>query len=239
MLTIVCATTANYELSKLALDTTQKAFKKAKLLTFSDKPIHPNAEFIKIPKFANAIEYNKFMLSDISKYISTSHFLVVQYDGFVVNKSNWCKSFLNYDYIGAPWTPKSGKHTVGNGGFSLRSLRLQRAIEKEKLRLLENFKNGLAEDRVICDYNKLLLESKYGIRFAPYKVAERFSYEKVKTSKSTFGFHGYWNVPIFFDEKFTFNYLEKFENISRLQKEKLLISSKKMNYKTCINYLST
>jgi hypothetical protein len=75
------------------------------------------------------------MLSDLFKYIETTHLLNIQWDGFVVRPSAWDPEFLKYDYIGAPWKVHPHHHwppfpdvtennRVGNGGFSLRSKKL-------------------------------------------------------------------------------------------------------------------
>lgn len=77
-------------------------------------------------------EYSRFVLQDLHTYIETSHVLIVQADGFVLNPGLWNPGWLDYDYVGAPWpeTLRVGKYViplanrVGNGGFSLRSRRL-------------------------------------------------------------------------------------------------------------------
>ena len=73
--------------------------------------------------------YSKFVLQDLNRYVNTSHCLLIQADGFVLNPSRWQNQFLEYDYIGAPWPEKltlrpskkildMKKNQVGNGGFS-------------------------------------------------------------------------------------------------------------------------
>ena len=231
MITIFCATTANYELSNFAIEKTINNLPMdSKVVTFSDRPIHKKEKLIKIPKFKDAIDYNRFMLSKFSNYIDTTHFLVVQYDGFAVNKDNWDDSFLEYDYIGAPWIHKSGPVRVGNGGFSLRSIKLQKAIEKEGLGLLGNKKFGGQEDRIICDYNKQLLEEKYNIKFAPLGIAQKFSYEKGKPNFNTLGFHGFWNVPYFLEDTDLKYYTYRLNDESGLKKKRIKNNMLKKHY---------
>ena len=40
------------------------------------------------------------------KYIKTSHVLIVQWDGYIINSKKWDSRFLNFDYIGAPFIPR-------------------------------------------------------------------------------------------------------------------------------------
>ena len=143
----------------------------------------------KIPKISSIEEYSIFMVRDLANYFSKDFVLVAQWDGFVWHPELWDDEFLKYDYIGAPWYPdqlKPGvpKHfTVGNGGFSLRSKRLQEFLR-------DNFDNLLwhkAEDVVISQFNRNYLESN-GFKFAPSEVAEKFSIENGPLKKA-FGVH--------------------------------------------------
>ena len=90
-------------------------------------------------------EYNYFVIYELYKYIKTTHILLVQWDGFVINHKKWLNSFLDNDYIGAPFITRSkdfnycrnsngGFYSVGNGGFSIRSLKLLEAAKKYNLK---------------------------------------------------------------------------------------------------------
>jgi hypothetical protein len=77
--------------------------------------------------------------------------LVAQWDGFVWQHRMWDPAFLDYDYIGAPWPAhltrgeQHRNHRVGNGGFSLRSRKLQQFLaEDPRVEVTDN------EDVVIC-----------------------------------------------------------------------------------------
>jgi hypothetical protein len=152
--------------------------------------------------------------------VTTEFNLIVQSDGFAVNGSAWDDRFWNYDYIGAPWTwmwgggpPWSGP-IVGNGGFSLRSRRLYAALldldVKWNLRdwLLDerldrreyyatNYQGGkfLSEDLIISLWYRDILEARYGIKFCPPELANKFSVETLSPFTQpwlgrSFGFHG-------------------------------------------------
>src|SRR5262249_8179811 len=66
-----------------------------------------------IPDIPSHEEYSKFVIKDLNKYVQTSHVLIMQHDGFVLNYRAWDERFLDYDYIGAPWCYTDGL-SVGN-----------------------------------------------------------------------------------------------------------------------------
>jgi hypothetical protein len=146
--------------------------------------------------------YNFFMVNRLADHIKTDYVLTVQNDGFIINPSAWSDNNYNYDYIGAPWYNPVGKDDlrVGNGGFSLRSKKLIEAC-KEISKHLDSKLIG-NEDMFICQYSKEVLENTYGIKFAPVKLAAKFSVEWHTCPEQnhiipddfetfdTFGFHG-------------------------------------------------
>ncbi len=162
---------------------------------------YPNIEYLPIsPMDVNG--YNRLIIEDLHKYFDTSHCLIIQSDSFVVNFELWNEQFLNFDYIGAPWSNKvrinpnlelnMEKNPVGNGGFSLRSRKLVETTSKIKFELLKF--PIKSEDVIICHYlyEKMLDND---IRFAPPKLAAQFSIENEnnlyeQNLNSVFGFHG-------------------------------------------------
>lgn len=135
-----------------------------------------------MPVDYNQIIFNEFALS------STQDFnLVIQWDGYPCNLEAWTDEFLKYDYIGAvwPWTAEK----VGNGGFSLRSRKLL-----DSLRAMDTAQcMHLPEDYVICIHLRSVLETQFGIQFAPPQLADQFSIELNSSSQwlgKSFGFHG-------------------------------------------------
>ena len=134
--------------------------------------------------------YSKFCISEMAKYIDTSHALIIQADGYIQNPSAWTDEWLAYDYIGASWWFKDGKN-VGNGGFSLRSKKLLDILATLDLEQYH------PEDEVICRQLRKWLEDNHDIKFAPTDVADRFSIEAYgvpapdNTYSGQFGFHGY------------------------------------------------
>jgi hypothetical protein len=127
------------------------------------------------------------MLKDLAPHVETSHALVVQWDGYVLNPEAWTGEFLRCDYIGAPWPWAPEGSRVGNGGFSLRSRRLLDALADPHVVLEGN------EDETIGVRRRAWLEAHHGIRYADEALANRFSFEVGYPVGRPFGFHGLYN----------------------------------------------
>ena len=162
-------------------------FKKIVLVTNLSIPYdYPtNIELVQAPEIKTTKDYSDYLLSDLSSLIEGTHVLVIQWDSFIVNPELWDTNYLNYDYIGAPW-PHHPQTPVGNGGFSLRSMQLIKALQDHRIT------KSHPEDQSICIDNKFLLEQEYGVKFAPSELASQFSIER-GSWKDSFGFHGFFN----------------------------------------------
>lgn len=121
---------------------------------------------------------------EVPKCVKTSHMLLIQWDGWVLDGKRWTDEFLSYDYIGAPW-PWHPNKRIGNGGFSLRSTRLMRS--------LSSFDIIGPEDDCLCRRYRPYLEA-HSFSWAPEDLAARFSFEH-GPKEPTFGFHGAFNLP--------------------------------------------
>jgi hypothetical protein len=145
--------------------------------------------------------WNEFVLKSLGDFITTEHYLYVDYDGFVIYPQAWSDKFLEYDYVGAPFwypthvftsavdqqvkdKPKDKINLVGNGGFTLRSKSFAKVAKTcPDIRYTP-------EDVYSCFNNYDYFVSK-GIRFAPFDLASRFSYNQLHTKTNVFGFHGH------------------------------------------------
>lgn len=164
-------------------------FGACKFLTDSDlDPGHPEILLVQIEKIGSIEDYSKFILVDLAVHIETSHCLIVQWDGFVLDATQWTPEFLACDYVGARWPQFDDGHDVGNGGFSLRSRRMMDACRHPE------FRHGDPEDLAICRTNRAWLERR-GLVFASPDLADRFSTERVGHITASFGFHGIFNMP--------------------------------------------
>ena len=171
----------------LAISQAGLRFAEALLLTSREPPPDLCATLRKIDAIASRHAYSRFMVDDLHRHIATSHVLCVQWDGYVLDPARWDPEFLEYDYIGAPWPHFSDAMRVGNGGFSLRSQRLLEACATLEI-------GGEAEDVAICRTHRRELEQRFGLRFAPEDVAQRFAFERAEPHGDEFGFHGAFNM---------------------------------------------
>jgi hypothetical protein len=197
---VIIDTYSNKKLPTLAIEKILECNRIGKIYTFSDAPYFDGAEFVRIPKITSIKEYEKQVLGGMLDVVKED-FLIIQWDGFVLQPSKWNEEFENYDYIGAPHTYDSNSFQVGNGGFSYRSLKLINAIAE--VQSSEGIpKVDLPEDILICQKYRIALEKK-GIQFAPVELASQFSFQQEGLPVdfgSLFGFHSPWNFPRFFTE---------------------------------------
>jgi len=145
-------------------------------------------DWVAIPELTTRTDYSTWLLRELWRHVPTTHALIIQHDGFVLNGEAWNPAWLEYDYIGAPWSQFEDGNRVGNGGFSLRSWNLLYHADG----LVQPGMRIDAEDCFICrdHYHDLLA---CGIRFAPVNVAMQFSVEGIinhpKVWAGQFGFH--------------------------------------------------
>jgi hypothetical protein len=156
------------------------------------------------------LEYNQFIVSDLTKYINTDYCILIQTDGFILNSSLWTDEFLKYDYIGHVWdfinlpyhlpgvdpevVARKGAENlnrVGNGGFSFRSKKLLDATATIPVKCEKG------EDAFICNDQFDYLTDK-GIVFGTVEIARLFSEDPndhyCRSYQPTFGFHGDKNL---------------------------------------------
>lgn len=147
-------------------------------------------------------DYNHLMLNKgFWKKITAKKVLFFQEDGFLLRDG--IESFLEYDYIGAPWPLwwKQSETGIGNGGFSLRNVSLIKtclnlfSIEKVTEEFLETSqkKDSLVDGILAEDvYFSRCFDKISGVRLPTREIAFKFSCETTKYEGST-GFHGLWN----------------------------------------------
>ncbi|MBL8308841.1 MAG: tetratricopeptide repeat protein [Burkholderiales bacterium] len=188
-ITLVAVDCAYPELAAKALARSARALPVARTLLLTDRDLaHRGVEVQRIAPIRSRAAYSQFMLKSLAPFIATSHALVVQWDGFVIDGSAWADEFWHYDYIGARWPHVAGDFRVGNGGFSLRSKRLLDALADDAITLGED-----NEDEAICIRHRELLERKYRVAFASERVADRFAFDVGRPVGPTLGFHGVFN----------------------------------------------
>jgi hypothetical protein len=160
-------------------------------ILFSDKMYLPSSASIKlvvVPPLRGWEAVNRVWWHEVPELVKTSHFLIVQWDSWVLNAASWDPDWLQYDYIGAPW-PWHQIYRVGNGGFSLRSRRLHDHLAHRRLR----YPLAHPEDDALCRRYRPMLEAE-GFMWAPESAARCFSFEHGDAA-ATFGFHGVFRWP--------------------------------------------
>jgi tetratricopeptide (TPR) repeat protein len=186
--TLCCIDTVNHALALRALRKSSAQVRFGRTLFISDREVSAQDFEVEIvPALTSRDDYSQFVLKSLASRIDTSHVLLVQWDGYVINPTTWREEFLGCDYIGAQWFWHDDGMRVGNGGFSLRSRKLLLALQDPRIVLTE------AEDETICRAFRPLLEREHGIRFASEATADAFAFEAAYPIGKPFGFHGLFN----------------------------------------------
>jgi hypothetical protein len=201
--TVVLATTVAHELHRMALLDTLAQIAPAEVLIWTDRPAFFPDTFagasgdqeivlgIEIPAIKSIADWYRVVWYEVPIAIATSHFLVIQWDGWVLDGQRWSDDWLQYDYIGAVW-PWHMQHRVGNGGFRLTSTRLARFLSTHRA----EYPIRWPDDDLICRVYRGALEHTHGFRWAPESEALKFSIEHGDlTPEGTFGFHDCRNLP--------------------------------------------
>jgi Protein of unknown function (DUF5672) len=187
--TLLCVETREPELAHWAIDRCVSDTKFAKILLITNldrvKAKRANIDYVQAPPINTTKDYSELLLTGLAQYVEGTHALVIQWDSFVIHPELWSDEFLTYDYIGSVW-PHHPNTPVGNGGFSLRSVKLLNALKSPEIIRTH------PEDYCICVVNKDFLEKKCGMRIATPEVAERFAVERSEWHLA-FGFHGFFN----------------------------------------------
>ncbi len=192
--TLLCVDTVYPELALYAVERSMERVRFGAAV-FITRPDHGLARFpsglqvVTEGRIRSVSDYSLFMLRGTLPYVNTSHCLVVQWDGFVLDPSMWSDDFLRFDYIGPVWPHfmRDG-HCIGTGGFSLRSRRLLTALLDERIDAFH------PEDVCIGRGNRERLERDHGVVFADPATAHRFAVEGMYENPSAFGFHGVHNL---------------------------------------------
>ena len=124
--------------------------------------------------------------------------LIVQDDGLLI-RPGVENEFLEYDYVGAPWltmphlvTAGIGPEMVGNGGISLRTVKIMleicRKFHDEKMHLFNYDIQPVPED---VYFASLVEKKEIGGRIPTSAKAKRFAMEQI-VNMEAFGMHKPW-----------------------------------------------
>jgi hypothetical protein len=191
-------------LASMMLSLQQAEFDEVKFLTHKKIEGWPKEiQFVEIPEIDNYYKYNDFVFRDLGDFINTPFALVVQDDSHILSANLWDEEWKTWDWIGSPWPIRENSFIanngervrVGNGGFSLRSVRMMQLPKKLSLPLTQEQGYAHEDGNYCCYYRKEFLYQ--GIKYAPVEVAAKFAFENYVGEnlqiKGFFGFHK--NMP--------------------------------------------
>src|SRR5215469_740053 len=145
-LTICIIDCRSYAQALFSLTKSREQVNPARVIFFTDADIPPQAgiDIIKIESIRSKEAYSKWVMTELYKYITTTHILIQQWDSWILDGDQWNDDYLSVDYIGASWIETDG-FSVGNGGFSLRARRLMEAVATDPIIVSYH-----PEDNMIC-----------------------------------------------------------------------------------------
>lgn len=190
--TLCCVDTRSVPLALWAVQRCRDLVEFGEVLFMGPEPkengidVPAGVRWVTSPPLKGIEDYNRIMLRELVHHVKTSHVLIMQWDGFITDPGRWRDEFLQWDYIGAPWYHGGHPGLVGNGGFSLRSIKLLNALQEVPVDCRR------PEDEEICVHQQPLLTKGWGTRIAPVDLAQEFSCE-YGPPRPAFGFHGMHN----------------------------------------------
>lgn len=144
--------------------------------------------------------------------------LIYQEDSLLFH--NKIEPFLNYDYIGAPWSKEQDDNIyhVGNGGFSLRSREKMKQVllnyspnnikpGKSTLNFMNKTKSSIIPEDVF--FSKILIDNNLG-NVATYEIAKEFSQESI-FSQNPLGGHNFFLAEQEDPFRLFFNLIKKYQ----------------------------
>lgn len=151
-------------------------------------------------------EYNTLLMMEMFwNWIDADNILIFQTDSYL--RKFGIENFLNYDYIGAPWSHELKHYQAGNGGLSLRKkAKILQAIRSHKVNL------GSGEDGY---FQEALYKT--GAKLPLRKDGMKFSVETIYYN-DPIGVHAYWKYIK--DKDGTLNKLEIRENKDEVKESK-------------------
>ena len=191
-ITLIIADTRNYAQAINSLRKSLEQIKPARTIFFTDIDVDTklqDVEIIKIPTINSKWEYSRFIVKELWKYIDTEFVLITQWDSGVLNGEAWDDKFYKFDMVAPPWLYVDNRN-LGNGGFSLKSQKLQAILGNDPF--IEIFH---PEDEITGRLYRHYLETMHKIKFADDDTGDHFGFELRAPVYDTFGFHGFFHKP--------------------------------------------
>ena len=190
--TLVILDAVEPELARRALEDTLTQIEPDEVAVFGNQPLLGWGHFVE-RELRSFDDVTRSLWYEVPLLVRTDHFLVIQWDSWVLDASRWNPGWLGFDYLASPWGWHGDGYEVGNGGFSLRSTELARWVAHNPAR----YPVRHPEDVALCRQYRRSLETG-GFRWATVEEALEFAFERTPP-RPTFGFHGAWNWPSVLD----------------------------------------
>jgi hypothetical protein len=181
------------------------------------------------------LDYDNISPSTYSNILSTNDFwnlfngekILIHQEDSIIFKNN-INSFINWDYIGAPWSKieNDNINQVGNGGLSLRTKQCMIDVinkisitdtkyNESTLRYMKNTKSTTPPEDVY--FSKNMLDFNIGL-VADWNTAFNFSSESLFNPES-FGGHGFWTNTKLWKMPLFKNIIKQVNRISNFKSE--------------------
>lgn len=189
--TLICVAGNKYgeTIASMYKSISQVDFAKCLLITNIDLQ-SSGIEVINVGGLKTWEQYNTFIVKELYKYFDTDYCLIAQWDSWVLNADCWTDEFFEFDILGAKWLDIGKPFNTSNGGFSLRSKRLQTVLGTDPMITITT-PEDVAINKVYGSY----LAETHGIKFCTEEIADKFSFELNTPLQKTFGFHAFHHAP--------------------------------------------
>lgn len=202
--TMISVETQCHELARLTIMDCLAQIEFGEVLIYTDDPLQllvPGASMIKVPNWPHKDQYMSFFQFESCDPVKTDFVLFVEWDSGICDMTMWTDDWFQYDYLGACWwyRDKDGKplpapFNVGNGGFSLRSTRLQRFLKANRQKY-----PAISDNQMCREYGPQII-AEGGFKWAPIDVANDFAVEgfdrlDLPNNLLHFGYHSVINWP--------------------------------------------
>lgn len=189
-ITLLAVATQNVQQSGTALvySSAGVEFNSVKLISpFRPEGLPVYIQWDHVDAFPSIDNWNRYIVYDLWRHFDTKLCMLIHSDGYVVHPESWQPEFLQYDYIGAPWSlqscdairgPRIHTHEINRVGNSvgIRSHKLCKLPTDINMPWIP-YNGDYNEDTQLTNHNKKLLES-YGITYAPFELALKFGREE-------------------------------------------------------------
>lgn len=202
--TLLCVETQMHEMARITIADMMTKVNFAEIVIQSDKPDLipiPGARYVVVPNWPEKIQCGRYCYNEAPEFVNTPHMIFTEWDGGIRDVNAWNPDFLNYDYIGAPWPGRAAGQwdpkgfSVGNGGFTLWSSKLMKAVREHP--------TPCGTDVDIAVHMRPALEAACGAKWAPEELAYTFSFEhgiESRRAQTSFGYHDIFNWPLALDK---------------------------------------